>query len=180
MRFSPPPTTTAPSAVGQLCERTAGRLLMYFVRHAALLLPLPPPAKLQLAKDLAELQAGVGQGLWPLEGLGPAVRCLRAFRALLFVDDGGLEAGAPPLRDLPASVALHHLFSRLAVLGGVSSFTTMPVSPLGMARTLATSHLLCTNLRSGPLSRAHSQAAPVHPRAPRALWPDPCTILTMA
>jgi hypothetical protein len=112
MRFSPPPTPSAPSAAGQLCERAAGRLLMYFVRHAALLRPLPPPAKLQLAKDMAELQAGVGQGLWPLEGLGPAVRCLRGFRALLFVEDAALDASAPPLRDLPPGVALHHLFSR--------------------------------------------------------------------
>lgn len=112
MRFSPPPTPSAPSAVSQLCERSAGRLLMFFVRHASLLRPLPAPAKLQLAKDLAELQAGVGQSLWPLEALGPAVRCLRGFRALLFVEDVALDATQPPLRDLPPSVALHHLFAR--------------------------------------------------------------------
>lgn len=62
---------------------------------------------------MAELQAGVGQALWPLEALGPAVRCLRAFRALLFVEDAALDPAAPPVRDLPASVALHHMFSRL-------------------------------------------------------------------
>ena len=111
-RFSPPPSAATPSAAGQLCERSAGRLLMYFVRHAALLRPLPAPAKLQLAKDLAELQAAVGQLLWPLEALGPAVCCLRSFRTLLFVEDAALDAGAPPLRDLAPSVALHHLFSR--------------------------------------------------------------------
>lgn len=116
MRFSPPPAPSPspapPPAASQLCERAAGRLLAFFARHAALLRPLPPPAKLQLAKDLAELQAGVGQALWPLEALGPAVRCLRGLRAALFVEDGALDAAAPPLRDLPPSVALHHLFSR--------------------------------------------------------------------
>ena len=99
-----------------LCERAAGRVLTYFVRHASLLRPLPPPAKLQLAKDLAELQAGVGQSLWPLEALGPAVRCLRGFRALLFVEDTALDAAAAPVRDLPAGIALHHMFSRLVGL----------------------------------------------------------------
>ncbi|GBF91082.1 hypothetical protein Rsub_03938 [Raphidocelis subcapitata] len=112
-RFSPTPTPSAPSAVATLCERAAGRVLTFFVRHAALLRPLPPPAKLQLAKDLVELQAGVGQSLWPLEALGPAVRCLRGFRALLFVEDAALDTGAAPVRDLPSGIALHHLFSRL-------------------------------------------------------------------
>lgn len=52
----------------------AGRLLSFFVRQAALLRPLGAAGKLQLAKDMGELQLSVGQGLYPLEALGPAHR----------------------------------------------------------------------------------------------------------
>jgi hypothetical protein len=38
-------------------------------------------------------------------------RCLRAFRALLFAEDAALP-GAACLKDLPASLVLHHCFSR--------------------------------------------------------------------
>lgn len=158
VRFAPPPAPGgAPSAAAQLCERTAGRLLAYFVRHATLLRPLPPPAKLQLAKDLAELQAAVGQALWPLEALGPAVRCLRGFRALLFVDDAALDAAAAPLRDLPLSIALHHLFSRCVVFGVV------------VAHDLR--HSFCCGVL---LCAASSGAQVIHPPWPlRIFLPDP-------
>ena len=46
--------------------------------------PLGPQGKLQLAKDLAELQLAVGQSLYPLEQLVLPYRTVKAFRALLF------------------------------------------------------------------------------------------------
>ena len=47
---------------------------MMWVRAACLLRPLGEGGKLQLAKDLGELQMVVGQGLFPLDALGPAHR----------------------------------------------------------------------------------------------------------
>jgi hypothetical protein len=52
----------------------AGRLLMLWVRQACLLRHLSQQGKLVLAKDLGEVQLVVGQGLFPLEALGPAHR----------------------------------------------------------------------------------------------------------
>lgn len=46
--------------------------------------PLGPQGKLQLAKDLAELQQAIGQSLYPLEQLVLPYRTVKAFRALLF------------------------------------------------------------------------------------------------
>lgn len=110
----PLPSPTAPSVAASLAERAASRLLSLCLRHAALLRPLPPPARLALAKDLAELQAAVGQQLYPVERLGAPYRALRAFRTLLFAEPAALSAGGvPALADLPPSLVLHHLFSRL-------------------------------------------------------------------
>ncbi len=80
-KFVPPPSPSVPSCVSSLAERMAGRLLSVFVRHAALLRPLGPAGKLQLAKDMGELQLTVAQGLYPLEQLGPPaqVSCNCAF-----------------------------------------------------------------------------------------------------
>ncbi len=73
--------------------------------------------KLQLAKDVAELQLCVGQALWPLEHLGAPYKLLRAFRALLFTEAAEVP-GSPLLKDLPASIVLHHMFSRWAAAPG--------------------------------------------------------------
>lgn len=51
---------------------------MLWVRSACLLRPLGPQGKLQLAKDLGELQMVVGQGLFPQDALGPAHRWVDA------------------------------------------------------------------------------------------------------
>jgi hypothetical protein len=75
-KFIPPPSPSVPSVCSTLVERAAGRLLMLWVRSACLLRPLGPQGKLQLAKDLGELQMVVGQGLFPLDALGPAHRCV--------------------------------------------------------------------------------------------------------
>lgn len=48
--FVPQPSPSVPSFAALLCQRLAGRLLTFFVRHVALLKPLAQPGKLQLAK----------------------------------------------------------------------------------------------------------------------------------
>ena len=111
-KFIPVPSPNVPSCASSLVERMAARLLMFFVRHASLVRPLGPVGKLQVAKDLAELQLCVGQMLWPLEQLPMPFRALKAFRALLFQEASGVLTG-PLIRDLPSSIILHHLFSRL-------------------------------------------------------------------
>lgn len=45
-RFVPPPSPNTPSCVGALVERMACRVLLFFVRHAALLRPLSQAGKL--------------------------------------------------------------------------------------------------------------------------------------
>ncbi|MEW5299136.1 MAG: hypothetical protein WDW36_002180 [Sanguina aurantia] len=111
-RFVPPPSPNVPSCVSSLAERMACRILLFWVRHAALLRPLTQDGKLQLAKDLAELQLAVGTHLSPLDRLGSPSHVVKAFRALLFVDTPAI-LGSPLLQDLPPAIALHHLFSRL-------------------------------------------------------------------
>lgn len=109
----PIPSPTIPSCVSTLVERLASRIIVFFVRHAALLRPLSQSGRLQVAKDLAELQLSVGQHLYPVEQLGAPYRMLRAFRTLLFADASALLAGTAAIGDLPASIVMHHLFSRL-------------------------------------------------------------------
>ncbi|EIE21637.1 hypothetical protein COCSUDRAFT_30131 [Coccomyxa subellipsoidea C-169] len=110
-KFSPPPSSATASFGGALVERMAGRIVLFFMRHASLLRPLSHAGKLQLAKDIAELEAAVAENLLPLEAVGAPHRALRAFRALLFA-----AAPAPGdsllLAALPRSTVLHHLYSR--------------------------------------------------------------------
>lgn len=49
-KFSPSPSSASASFAGALVERMAGRILMFFVRHASLLRPLSQAGKVQLAK----------------------------------------------------------------------------------------------------------------------------------
>jgi hypothetical protein len=67
-------STAAPTCASALAERAACRLLLLWARHVALLRPLSCRGKLVLAKDLAELQLVVGQGLHPLDATSPALR----------------------------------------------------------------------------------------------------------
>ena len=87
--------------------------------------PLGPQGKLQLAKDLAELQLAVGQSLFPLEQLVQPYRVVKAFRALLFSDVAGITT-SPLIGDLPPTITLHHLFSRQVALRGASSRSQAP------------------------------------------------------
>ncbi|GAX78041.1 hypothetical protein CEUSTIGMA_g5483.t1 [Chlamydomonas eustigma] len=111
-KFVPIPSPAVSSCVVSLMERMASRLLLFFVRHASLARPLGPHGKLQVAKDLAELQLAVGQNLYPLEQLNKPFRVVKAFRALMFQDTSGVLT-SPLIRELPATIILHHLFSRL-------------------------------------------------------------------
>ena len=60
---------------------------------------------------MGELEAAVGQSIYPLGHLGLPFNMLRAFRRLLFLDTAEV-LGSPPVRELPASVVLHHLYCR--------------------------------------------------------------------
>lgn len=62
-------------------------------------------------QDIGELEAGVGQSVYPLDHLGLPFNILRAFRRLLFLETRDVPA-SPLLRELPSSVVLHHLYSR--------------------------------------------------------------------
>lgn len=52
-KFSPAPASAPGSFAGALVERMAGRVLLFFARHASLLRPLSQPGKVQLAKARA-------------------------------------------------------------------------------------------------------------------------------
>ena len=95
----------------QLVRSMTSRVLIFFIRHASLVRPLSESGKLRMARDMAELELAVGQNLYPVEQLGAPYRALRAFRPLIFLETSQLEA-SPLLHDLPASVILHHLYSR--------------------------------------------------------------------
>lgn len=111
------PSKTNPVSTGtetictQLVRTMASRVLIFFIRHAALVRPLSESGKLRMARDMAELELAVGQNLFPVEQLGAPYRALRAFRPVIFFETSQLGA-SPLLQDLPPSVILHHLYSR--------------------------------------------------------------------
>lgn len=113
-RFVPTPSPSLPSFAGALLARMAARIFVFTVRHAALLRPLSQPGKLQLAKDLAEVEVAVGQHIWPLQGIGPPHGMLRSLRPFLFLETSAI-AGSPLAQQLPATTVLHHLYSRAPV-----------------------------------------------------------------
>ena len=98
----------APSRL--LASQLAARVLVLFVRHAALLRPLSEAGKLRLTQAMAELELAVG-AVTPIESLGAPFRALRALRPLLFLDTPAV-ASSPLLEELAPSVVLHHLLSR--------------------------------------------------------------------
>ncbi|KAK9150912.1 hypothetical protein Syun_009221 [Stephania yunnanensis] len=95
----------------RLVRRMASRILIFFIRHAALVRPLSESGKLRMARDMAELELAVGQNLFPVEQLGPPYRALRDFRPFIFLDISQLGS-SPNLQNLPPSVVLHHIYSR--------------------------------------------------------------------
>ncbi|KAF6173202.1 hypothetical protein GIB67_021740, partial [Kingdonia uniflora] len=104
-------STNSETICTRLVRRMASRVLIFFIRHAALVRPLSESGKLRMARDMAELELAVGQNLFPVEQLGAPYRALRAFRPVIFLETHQLGA-SPLLQDLPPSVILHHLYSR--------------------------------------------------------------------
>ncbi|XP_058070815.1 conserved oligomeric Golgi complex subunit 5-like [Magnolia sinica] len=103
--------TSSESICMRLVRKMASRVLIFFIRHAALVRPLSESGKLRMARDMAELELAVGQNLFPVEQLGAPYRALRAFRPVIFLEISQLGE-SPLLQDLPPSVILHHLYSR--------------------------------------------------------------------
>uniref|UniRef100_A0A0D6QR93 Conserved oligomeric Golgi complex subunit 5 n=1 Tax=Araucaria cunninghamii TaxID=56994 RepID=A0A0D6QR93_ARACU len=99
------------SICARLTRKMAARVLTFFVRHAAIIRPLSESGKLQLTRDMAELELVVGQNLFQVEQLGAPYRALRALKPLFFQETSRI-ASSPLLQDLPCSVVLHHLYSR--------------------------------------------------------------------
>ncbi|KAG9149953.1 hypothetical protein Leryth_010027 [Lithospermum erythrorhizon] len=95
----------------RLVRSMASRVLIFFIRHAALVRPLSESGKLRMARDMAEIELSVAQNLFPVEQLGAPYRALRAFRPVIFLETSQLLS-SPLLQDLPLSVILHHLYSR--------------------------------------------------------------------
>ena len=79
------------------------------------------------AQDMAELEACVGQNLWPLEQCGPPFRAVRALRPLLFLNTAAMPT-SPLLRELPAAAAAHFLYAR-APEGLQSPMTRASLTP---------------------------------------------------
>lgn len=127
MKFTPVPIPSVPSFATSLVKRMACRVLVYFVRHAALIRPLGSKGRQQLSRDLTTVQAAVGRCLFPVERLGAPFRTLRAFQTLLSMDTGDVSSGLV-LRDIPKIVVLHHLYSR-APPGLASPHTRTGLSP---------------------------------------------------
>lgn len=94
-----------------LTRKLASRVLLFWVRHAAMVRPLSELGKLQLISDMAELELVVGQSLFPVEQLGAPYRAFRAFKPLVFLESSEF-ASSPVLQELPPTVVLHHLYTR--------------------------------------------------------------------
>ncbi|KAI6680421.1 hypothetical protein NL676_034302 [Syzygium grande] len=110
-----PPANTTTGGTEMICTRLvrtmASRVLIFFVRHAALVRPLSESGRLRLARDTAELELSVSRNLFKAEQLGEPYRALRAFRPLVSLETSQLGAASPLLQDMPVSV-LHHLYTR--------------------------------------------------------------------
>ncbi|KAJ0974721.1 hypothetical protein J5N97_016686 [Dioscorea zingiberensis] len=111
-KLLPSPATRSETICTRLVQRMASRVLIFFIRHASLVRPLSESGKLRMARDMAELELAVGQNLFPVEQLGAPYRALRAFRPVIFLETSQLGE-SPLLQDLPPSVILHHLYSRV-------------------------------------------------------------------
>ena len=86
----------------------ASCVLIFFLRHAALVRPLSESGKLRMARDMTELELAVGQNLFPVEQLGAPHRALRAFWPVIFLETSQL-AGSPLLQGFAPE---RYLYSR--------------------------------------------------------------------
>lgn len=98
---------------------------------------------------MGELEAGVGQSVYPLDRLGLPFNILRAFRRLLFLETSEVPA-SPLLRELPPIVVLHHLYSRApAALQSPHvrhNFTPAQVCLMLSTLAFACGHFICALL----------------------------------
>ncbi|XP_030458947.1 conserved oligomeric Golgi complex subunit 5-like [Syzygium oleosum] len=109
------PAKTTSGKTETICTRLvrnmASRVLIFFIRHAALVRPFSESGRLRLTRDMAELELSVSQNLFKVEQLGAPYRALRAFRPLILLETSQLGA-SPLLQHLPVSIILHHLYTR--------------------------------------------------------------------
>lgn len=91
--------------IRNLCNR----ILVYFVRHAALVRPLSESGKLKLVADMAQVEFAIAP-LQPSKDMA-SYRALRAFRPFIFKETEKILE-SPEGQLLLPSTFLHHLCSR--------------------------------------------------------------------
>lgn len=98
-------------------------VLRAFVIHASIVKPLDETTKLQLTRDMTELEFSLGafvsegkgkRGGGGLDGAGSEYRALRALRPLLFLETPRL-AEPSATAGLPLLVVLHHIIVRAPI-----------------------------------------------------------------
>lgn len=86
------------------------RLISVFIRHASMVRPLQENGKLRLANDMAQLELRL-ECILPLKTLGAVYDELRAFRHMVFLDNGSILRDSTVDKIRPSNV-WHHLISR--------------------------------------------------------------------
>ena len=109
-RFAPPFSPTTPSFVRSLVKRMGCRLILFFIRHAALVRPLSAYGRQQLVVDAMELENVISQTLISVSILTHHSSDLQSFKELVQISPAEIRH-RPNVMELPRSVILHHLFS---------------------------------------------------------------------
>lgn len=121
-KFSPAASAAVPSIAGALVERMAARLLVFFVRHAALLRPLGHAGKLQLAQARSACCHVVAMRAFGRLGSLPMRSTLSAAPV------GGAEpGGSQALKDNPVPGAWQDAAVRQGLAPVVASLYPNPV-----------------------------------------------------
>ncbi|KIJ39463.1 hypothetical protein M422DRAFT_210357 [Sphaerobolus stellatus SS14] len=108
--------------MGDITQDWTNQIVKYtlktFVNHASIAKPLGESGKLQLARDMADLEFALntfmveqGQKAAKLHSIGDEYKALRALRPLLFLDNANLSSPEHTV-GLPALVVLHHILVR--------------------------------------------------------------------
>lgn len=87
-----------------------GRIIAVFIRHASLLRPLTESGKLRLADDMTQLELRL-ENISPLKYVGTLYDELRAFRHMIFLDNGEILRDSTVDKIRPSNI-WHHLISR--------------------------------------------------------------------
>jgi hypothetical protein len=96
------------SVTTSLTSSMCSSLMLCWIKHASFVRPLTTPGKLQLAKDAAELERGLRLLTTRFD-----ISQLHTFKKLAFMDSISDVKAMAMRKQLPRSVILHHLFSRL-------------------------------------------------------------------